>query len=365
MQDLKPLMGKLSLFAKQRMGFSHPPKLFLKNDAANSQKALGKTAHYDPQDQSVTLYITARHPKDILRSLAHELVHHTQNLRGDLDPHKMGNMGSNYAQDNEHMRNMEKEAYLHGNMCFRDWEDGLEDDDKRKYKLMESLFIKENKKMKKINEIEMSNQEDQMYQLKQAKEFEKKQAAAKAAENKPGHMSNILKSLSALLADGQVTPSQLRDLADTLEDEQSRNLPGNQGYTKREIDAMDYDEYTARFRANEQVEVTEEKDKYKKKNPDDPCCDVDGCPHKKEKDDEKEKKEGGHPLDVAPPFKGKPDAKDFKKLRDDAKKKKKSEKKKTDESKIQTPEQENTLYEQRFTNKDSKLFNRLLKEWTK
>lgn len=101
-----------------------------------------------------------------------------------------------------------------------------------------------------INEIDLDYQSDLEYQYNQAKEYEKKQAAAKAAEQKPGHMSNILKSLSALLADGQVTPKQLRDLADTLEDEQSRDMPGNQGYTKREIDAMDYDEYTARFRSN-------------------------------------------------------------------------------------------------------------------
>lgn len=30
---------------------------------------------------------------------------------------------STYAQDDEHMRNMEKEAYLKGNLLFRDWED--------------------------------------------------------------------------------------------------------------------------------------------------------------------------------------------------------------------------------------------------
>ena len=35
------------------------------------------------------------------------------------------------------------------------------------------------------------------------------------------------------------------------------------------------------------------------------------------------------------------------------------------ESKIQTPEQENTLYEQRFTPKNNRLFEKLLKEWTK
>jgi hypothetical protein len=38
---------------------------------------------------------------------------------------------------------------------------------------------------------------------------------------------------------------------------------------------------------------------------------------------------------------------------------------KTSESKIQTPEQENTLYEQRFTPKNNRLYEKLLKQWAK
>ena len=86
-----------------------------------------------------------RHPKDILRSFAHELVHHTQN-RGDLSPEKIGKMGSNYAQNNKHMRNMEKEAYLKG-ICAFELEDGLKNDELVLVKLAESKFLKESKKM--------------------------------------------------------------------------------------------------------------------------------------------------------------------------------------------------------------------------
>ena len=129
-EDLKPIIGKLAYYAQKKMGFKDPPRLFLKKDIENSQKMFGRTAHYDPAEKSITIYINSRHPKDILRSFAHELVHHTQNLRGDLSPEKCGQMSSRYAQDNDHMRNMEKQAYLIGNMCFRDWEDGLEDKDK-------------------------------------------------------------------------------------------------------------------------------------------------------------------------------------------------------------------------------------------
>ena len=33
--------------------------------------------------------------------------------------------GQGYAQNDDHLRNMEREAYEKGNMCFRDWEDGI------------------------------------------------------------------------------------------------------------------------------------------------------------------------------------------------------------------------------------------------
>ena len=145
--QLKPLLGKLALFSQERLGFKHPPRLFLRNDSQNSQQALGKTAFYNPQEQSVTLFIHGRHPKDILRSFTHELVHHCQNERGDLAPEKMTASGDNYAQECPHMRKMEQEAYLEGSMCFRDWEDTIEDKDLILIKLAESKFLKENKTM--------------------------------------------------------------------------------------------------------------------------------------------------------------------------------------------------------------------------
>ena len=69
------------------------------------------------------LYTQGRHIKDILRSLSHELVHHHQNCRGDFDGDITTNEG--YAQNDEHLREMEREAYECGNMIFRDWEDNL------------------------------------------------------------------------------------------------------------------------------------------------------------------------------------------------------------------------------------------------
>lgn len=110
-------------FAQERMGFDHPPRLFLRQDTDNANNPLGKTAYYDPQAKSVTLYTTGRHPKDVMRSLSHELVHHKQNCNGQFDNET--EMGEGYAQNNPHLRGMESEAYQMGNMCFRDWEDSI------------------------------------------------------------------------------------------------------------------------------------------------------------------------------------------------------------------------------------------------
>ena len=108
-------------FAQKKMGFSRPPKLFLREDAENAINPLGKTGFYDPEAESITLYITGRHPKDIMRSLAHELMHHTQKCNGEFD--NVQNMGEEgYAQADPHMRTMEIQAYQ-ASIVFRDWED--------------------------------------------------------------------------------------------------------------------------------------------------------------------------------------------------------------------------------------------------
>ena len=86
---MKTLIAKFSVFAKDRLKFERPPRLFLRNDSKNAEHILGKTAHYDPMNNSVTVFTFGRHPKDIIRSFAHELVHHCQNERGDLAPEKM------------------------------------------------------------------------------------------------------------------------------------------------------------------------------------------------------------------------------------------------------------------------------------
>jgi hypothetical protein len=120
---LHPLVKKFMPYAKQRMGFNKPARIFLRDDPQNAQDPLGKTAYYDPNNMSITLYVNGRHPKDVMRSLSHELVHHTQNCNGQFE--HVGEMGEGYAQNDEHLREMERQAYEQGNLVFRDWEDSI------------------------------------------------------------------------------------------------------------------------------------------------------------------------------------------------------------------------------------------------
>tara|TARA_A100001201_G_scaffold120507_1_gene104021 strand:+ start:97 stop:471 length:375 start_codon:yes stop_codon:yes gene_type:complete len=109
--------------AKQKYNIQKAPKLILRKDEENAKKIFGRTAYYDPENSKIVVFITNRHPKDILRSYCHELIHHVQNERGDL---MKGNATSpKYAQEDEHLRKMEMEAYLKGNLLLRDFEDNF------------------------------------------------------------------------------------------------------------------------------------------------------------------------------------------------------------------------------------------------
>ena len=123
MQDLKKHIASFFPYAQKQLGFKRPPKLFFVNDKQNAGETLGRTAYYEPETETIKIYVTNRHPKDVLRSFSHELVHHAQNCRGDFDNDTVTEDG--YAQNDPHLREMEREAYERGNMIFRDYTDSL------------------------------------------------------------------------------------------------------------------------------------------------------------------------------------------------------------------------------------------------
>ena len=118
---LEQMVDNFFPYSQKQLGFDKDATIVFQSDEDNAGRILGKTAYYDPQNYQIVLYTDGRHPKDILRSLSHELVHHNQNCRGDFTTDNATDDG--YAQKDPHLRNMESEAYEIGNLIFRDFED--------------------------------------------------------------------------------------------------------------------------------------------------------------------------------------------------------------------------------------------------
>lgn len=124
-QDLPNLVNDIYPYFKHRLKFNKDPMLVFAANSDNAADPLGQTGYYNPNQQTITIFVTGRHIKDICRSFAHELIHHFQNLRGELETDTLFRASeAGYAQKDKHLRTMEKEAYELGNILFRDWEDG-------------------------------------------------------------------------------------------------------------------------------------------------------------------------------------------------------------------------------------------------
>ena len=103
------------------MQIAPPPRVeFVNDDVENAENLLGKTAYYNPEENVIVLYTLGRHPKDILRSFAHEMIHHIQNLEG-----RLGGINTTNTNEDDYLDQIEREAYEHGNMTFRNWTDSL------------------------------------------------------------------------------------------------------------------------------------------------------------------------------------------------------------------------------------------------
>ena len=117
--EFKELLVSLTMYMMDHINIEPLPDLiFIEDDTKNAQDLLGKTAHYDPNNKSITLYTLNRHPKDILRSYAHEMIHHKQNLEGRLT-----NIQGQNVNEDDYLKEIELEAYRDGNgKFFREWE---------------------------------------------------------------------------------------------------------------------------------------------------------------------------------------------------------------------------------------------------
>ena len=130
--DYTPYMGSiLEYMIDEGMKITPLPEVKIKRDIAESSNFFGKTAHYTPgikgEDKlgrpfigEIVLYVEGRHPKDVMRSFTHEMIHHKQNLEG-----RLSNISTTNTNEDDNLLEIEKEAYLEGNITFRNWEDSV------------------------------------------------------------------------------------------------------------------------------------------------------------------------------------------------------------------------------------------------
>ena len=124
--DYTPYMASiLEYMIDEGMNITPLPEVKIKKDLVEASDFFGKTAYYDPNVKEVVLYTQGRHPKDVMRSFTHEMIHHIQNLEG-----RLSEVNTSDTNADENLLELEKEAYLNGNITFRNWEDKIKKENK-------------------------------------------------------------------------------------------------------------------------------------------------------------------------------------------------------------------------------------------
>ena len=120
-QSFMPLFQEFCKYAMKRLDINKPVTVRLRQDEENAKDLLGYTGYFSPETKEVVVYVSGRAFCDICKSVAHEMTHFKQDLDGRF-PENM-ELGENYAQTNQELRELEKEAYLESNLIYRDFRD--------------------------------------------------------------------------------------------------------------------------------------------------------------------------------------------------------------------------------------------------
>ena len=107
--DMQNMLNKFAAYCAERLGIENAPKIQLKKDPAWSERN-STFGQYNTETDTLTLSIANRHPVDIMRTLAHELVHRKQDEIETL-PDNSGETGSRW----------ENQANAEAGKIMRDW----------------------------------------------------------------------------------------------------------------------------------------------------------------------------------------------------------------------------------------------------
>lgn len=117
MFDYKPYLKSLAEYMADN-GYTRKPFPIVVLCDRKQDGVFIRTGHYDYYDRKVTLMVSDRHPKDVLRTFAHELIHHKQNLDGKLSHESVRTLE---ITEDDVLERLEAEAYMKGNIAFRKW----------------------------------------------------------------------------------------------------------------------------------------------------------------------------------------------------------------------------------------------------
>lgn len=117
----KNAASMLGFFQKEGLQLEPLPEIILKKEP-QSNGLLDKTGDYDPNNNIIHVYTSGRHPRDVYRSLAHEIYHAHQNHVG-----KIGQVSTEQISQDKQLEELEGEAYREGNLLFRRWLESLGD----------------------------------------------------------------------------------------------------------------------------------------------------------------------------------------------------------------------------------------------
>ena len=97
-KDTFAILHEFVRFAAEDLELDSLPKFDFRFDTKRSveHKSFGG---YQPGGEHITITVTNRHINDVCRTLAHELVHYSQDLKKELEDDDAGSTGS--PQENE------------------------------------------------------------------------------------------------------------------------------------------------------------------------------------------------------------------------------------------------------------------------
>ena len=125
MFNYKPYLKSLANYMAENGYTSKPfPKIVLCNRKQDG--VFIRTGHYDYDGKEVVLMVNGRHPKDVLRTFAHEMIHHKQNMDGRLS---RDNVKTDKIVEDDTLEKLEAEAYVKGNIIFRRWTEEMNKED--------------------------------------------------------------------------------------------------------------------------------------------------------------------------------------------------------------------------------------------